>query len=205
MSASASATPMRSPWLAASASSPTSSWISANRRATCSAPTSMVGSSRNGNPYARWKSPTWVADRLGCARTPGSPAKGAGLVGSPSPPGIAWSGTVDTHQLAAGVGREPAAVLHQETHRAGEFVGLLRDDLDGQLLAGEVGPRQLETFRGVAFVDVDNRGLSLVPTGLQFLERILGRLVGLITARCVVIGSHCLFLTSSSSTRLRRH
>ena len=54
------------------------------------------------------------------------------------------SGAVDADQPAAVVGRQPAAVLDQEAHRAGELVGLLRDDLDGQFLAGQVGAGQLE-------------------------------------------------------------
>src|SRR6478735_5973962 len=109
MSASASATPIRSPALAASASSPTSSWISANRSATCCAPTSAVDT---------------AARRA---------------IASAAALGNAWSGTVDANQLAPGVGGQPAAVLHQETHRAGELVGLLGDDFDGQFLAGQVG------------------------------------------------------------------
>ena len=135
------------------------------------------------------------------ARRPGSgrsPPAGCDRRGRRSPASRTQAQSTQT-SLPPLSERQPAAVLDQETHRAGELVGLLRDHLDGQFLAGQVGAGQFETLRGVALVDVDDGRLRLVPARLQFLEGILGRLLGLVPAGCVVIGSHGLFLTSSSA------
>src|SRR5690349_7240333 len=80
--------------------------------------------------------------------------------------------------------------MDQEATRAGELVGLFRDDPDRQLLAGQIGSGQFERFGGFRFVDVDNRGLGLVTSRLQFLQRILRDVVALGAPRGVVIGSH---------------
>ena len=69
--------------------------------------------------------------------------------------------------------------MHQEAARARELVGLLRDHPHGQLLAGQVGAGQLEGLGGLGLVNVYDRRLGLVAPSLQFLERILGNVVGL--------------------------
>jgi hypothetical protein len=61
-------------------------------------------------------------------------------------------------ELAALLGGELAAVVHQEAAGAGELVRLLGDHPDGQLLARQVGPRQLEPLGLLGLVDVDARG-----------------------------------------------
>src|SRR5664279_519709 len=170
MSASASAMPVRSPAVAATASSATSSSISACRRETWSEPTSTVGCTLIGSPYTRWNSPTWDQALLaGCpdkavVTATGAPRYRARALSDPG------SGTVHAHQPAAGIRRESAAVLDQETHRTGELVGLFRDDLDGQFLPGQVSTGKFETLCGVALVDVDDRRLRLVAPCLQFFK-----------------------------------
>src|SRR5664279_1869967 len=168
MSASASAIPVRSPAVTAAASSATSSSISACRSDTWSDPTSTVGSALIGSPHTRWNAPTWDQALLkGCSA-------GARVTVTAAPPdravSVPASGTVHTHQPAAGIRGQPAAVLDQETHRTGELIGLFRDDLDGQLLPGQVGTGKFETLGGVALVDVDDRRLCLIAPCLQLLE-----------------------------------
>ena len=68
------------------------------------------------------------------------------------------SGAVDADQPSGGVSGDPAAVVHQETRRAGELVGLLRNDRHGQYLPGQVRARQVDALGGVALLQVDVRG-----------------------------------------------
>src|SRR5438105_2577919 len=89
---------------------------------------------------------------------------------------------------------QPAAVMYQEAARAGELVLLLRQHLDGQLLAGQVGARQLERLVQLGLVDVDRAGLRLGPTRLQLLEGVLAQLVYFCSPGGVVVGCHLLFL-----------
>jgi hypothetical protein len=49
---------------------------------------------------------------------------------------------------------EAAAVVDQEATGAGEFVGLLGNDADGEFFTGQVGAGQLEGFGGVGVFDV---------------------------------------------------
>src|SRR5690606_41758881 len=62
--------------------------------------------------------------------------------------------------LAALLGGELTAVVHQEAARARELVGLTRDHTQRQLLVGQVGTGQLEGLGEIGLVDVDAaRGL----------------------------------------------
>jgi len=56
------------------------------------------------------------------------------------------SGAVDADQPSGGVSGDPAAVVHQETRRAGELVGLLRNDRHGQYLPGQVRAGQVDAL-----------------------------------------------------------
>ena len=78
----------------------------------------------------------------------GTPAEQVGRGDWPSRrPRSRSGGAVAADQLGAVALGQPAAVVHQETAGARELVGLLGQDLDGQLLARQVGTRQLEAFR----------------------------------------------------------
>jgi hypothetical protein len=57
---------------------------------------------------------------------------------------------------------QPSVVLNQEAAGADEFVGLLWDYADGELLTGEVGVGEVERIDRVAVVDIDNRGRRVV-------------------------------------------
>src|SRR6476619_5869442 len=81
------------------------------------------------------------------------------------------------------------AVVHQEAAHAGELVLLLRLDLDGQLLVGQVGAGELEGLSGLRLVLVDLAGVLVVPARLELLDRLFGLLV-VVLARGVVIGRH---------------
>src|ERR1044072_7757810 len=103
------------------------------------------------------------------------------------------SGAVAADVLAVALLGQPAPVMHQEALRARELVGLLGHDANRQVLtgqAGEVCAGQLEALRCFGLVDVDDPGLVLVAARLEFLERVLGEVVGLATAWRVVIGGH---------------
>ncbi len=52
------------------------------------------------------------------------------------------------------------------------------------------GAGQLEGFGGFGLIDIYDRRLGLVTPRLQFLERILGNVVGLSAPWGVVIGCH---------------
>src|SRR5690606_8111658 len=125
----------------------------------------------------------------GCGRYDTAPNRGP-VRGVPP-----WSSGGSGRAVAADVlpvaaGRQPAAVVDEEAARAGELVGLLRQHLDRELLAGQVGARQLEALRRLRLVDVHDRRLGLVATGLQLVERVLGQVVGFAAPRRVVVGRH---------------
>lgn len=58
----------------------------------------------------------------------------------------------------------------EEAARAGELVGLLRDDAHRQFLAGQVRAGQFEGLGRFGFVDVDGRRLGFVAPSLEFFE-----------------------------------
>src|SRR5690606_34862989 len=98
------------------------------------------------------------------------------------------SGAIAADRLPVAFLAEPAAVMHQEAHRAGELVGLLRHHLDREVLAGQSGKirtRKLEALCGRVLVDVHHARLGLVAARLQLLQRVLGQLVGFTAARSV--------------------
>src|SRR5690606_28205532 len=97
---------------------------------------------------------------------------------------------------------QPAAVVHQETTRAGELVGLLGDHPNRQFLAGEVGAGQLVGLDGLRIVHVNDGRLGLVAPRLQFLEGILGNVIGLGAPWGVIVGSHRHPLRNSCSKAL---
>src|SRR5208283_5583494 len=102
-----------------------------------------------------------------------------------------------------------AAVLHQETTRAGELVGLLRNDTNGQLFTRQVSAGQLERFSGFGFVYVDHRRGRLVPSCFELLQRIFRDIVSLGAPRSVIVGRHCPIpsyacVTSSNALYQRR-
>ncbi len=77
--------------------------------------------------------------------------------------------------------------LHEEARGTRELIFLARDDLDVELLTGEVIHRRREGLHNLAVV------VHAVVVGLSGLEALQG--VGLFlvlraAARCVVIGSH---------------
>src|SRR3954452_2858407 len=105
------------------------------------------------------------------------------------------SGAVAADQLTVLLTGQPAAVVDQETARAGEFVVLLGQHPDGELLAGqagEVGAGKFEGLVELGLVHVDRPGLGLGATRLQFFERILAQFVDFTATRCVVVGGHLL-------------
>ena len=73
------------------------------------------------------------------------------------------SGAVNTDHLSPSSGGDAAAVLDQETRRAGELVGLFRDHRHRQFLPGQIRAGQFHAFGGVALVQVDVRGLRVLP------------------------------------------
>src|SRR5699024_1332725 len=79
-----------------------------------------------------------------------------------------------------------AAVLDEEAAGAGELVRLSGQHPHRQLLAGEVGARELVRVRGLGLVLVDGRGRGLVPPTLQLLDGVVVRLV-VVLARGVVL------------------
>ena len=93
-----------------------------------------------------------------------------------------------------------AAVLDEEARCTGELVGLPRQHPDGQLLVRQVGTGQLERLRSLDLVLVDLAGILVVPSGLEFLDRVFALFVCL--ARGVVIGRHA--VTSISVPRCRQ-
>lgn len=68
-----------------------------------------------------------------------------------------------------GVG-EAGAVVDEEATGAGEFVGLLGDDADGEFFAGQVGAGQFEGFGCVGVLDVHDGGLGVFAAGGQLFE-----------------------------------
>ncbi len=96
--------------------------------------------------------------------------------------GAGWPPVRRTRCRPAGEcrGGELAAVVHQEARRAGELVRLLRDDMDGELLAGQVRAGQFEGFGEVGLVGVEHAsGLGLLS--FQLFEAVLTG-VGVVTA-----------------------
>ncbi len=73
---------------------------------------------------------------------------------------------------------ESAAVMDRKATRAGEFVRLFRDDVDGDFFAGQVGAGQFEGLRGVGVFDVHGGWLGFLSAGCELFEGWVGRLVG---------------------------
>ena len=81
-------------------------------------------------------------------------------------------------------------VTDQEARGAGEFIGLLRNNNDRQLFAGQIRTGKIDAFSGVVLIDVDHSGLRAAAAGrLKGLQRLSGRFF-LCLAWGVVIGSH---------------
>src|SRR6187455_1754279 len=138
------------------------------------------------------------------ARSPGASVTSATLVRSaPASPSVLYAGTpasgcsrraaavtmwcvrrasgsggaLPADQHAGLLAGELAAVVHQEAPGARELVGLAREDPHRELLAGQVGPGQLEALRLLGLVDVDARGALVDATALELLDGVLGQLV----------------------------
>ena len=79
---------------------------------------------------------------------------------------------------AAGLPRQPVAVLHQEARRAGELVGLLRNHPNRELFTREIRAGQFERVELVAVVDVDHCDRGVVAPARDCLERLFGDVVG---------------------------
>lgn len=79
--------------------------------------------------------------------------------------------------------------MYQETADTRELVGFLRDDMDGEFLAGQVGAGKFEGFRGVVFLDVVDRRAD----GGQCPERLVG-IVRILGPGRVVVGGHTFYL-----------
>src|SRR3954447_1092631 len=95
-----------------------------------------------------------------------------------------------------------AAVVHQEAALTGEFVGLARQDANGQFLGGKVGAGKVEF--GLERVGlVPEVGRRLCPAGLQSLEALLLVVIGLDRAWSVVVGSHLLVLPLKKGGAIR--
>jgi hypothetical protein len=77
------------------------------------------------------------------------------------------SGALAAGQAPVLLGRQLAAVVDEEAAAAGELVALLRQDADGELLAGQVGARELDGLVEVGLVDVDAARLRLGAAALS--------------------------------------
>jgi len=81
-------------------------------------------------------------------------------------------------------------VTDQEAGGAGEFIGLLRNNNDRQLFAGQIRTGKIDAFSGVVLIDVDHSSLRTATAGrLKGLQRLSGRFFFCL-AWGVVIGSH---------------
>ena len=104
--------------------------------------------------------------------------------------------------MAAPLHGQLAAVVHEEAARTAELVYLHRQNLDRQLLVGQVGAWQLEALGHLCLVDVDRAGLGIHPARLELLEAVLAE-VDLVSTRGVVVGGHrCHTPVSMCRTRL---
>src|SRR6476620_2517775 len=114
----------------------------------------------------------------------------------------AGSDAVGADQLAVGLQGEPIAMVHKETTRAGELVGLLGNHPNNELLAGEVGAWELEAVEVLAVIDVEDGGGGIIATARQCFEWFIGNAWFGYTG-CIVVSGHQCPLCLASAYRQR--